>query len=108
MLRKEDGEVDWDRPAHLVSCHIRAMDPWPGATTTLGGEALKLFQPRVIAGDGRPGEVLGSDERGLRVACGDGAVAIGEIQAAGRKRLPARAFLSGRSVPAGTALGGRA
>jgi methionyl-tRNA formyltransferase len=52
-----------------------------------------------------PGTVLGGDRDGIRVACGEGVLAIQELQHPSRKRLTAEAFLAGRGWPAGTALG---
>jgi methionyl-tRNA formyltransferase len=108
LLKKEDGVLDFRQPAPAVSAHARGVDPWPGAMTVLAGEVLKLFRPRVVAGapDAAPGQVLGVQEAGLVVACGQGAVAFGELQLPGRKRLPAPAVLAGHPIPAGTILGG--
>jgi len=114
MLSKDDGRVDFQRPAREVDCLIRGLDPWPAAFTELPGAAgaapgsgrLRLFASRAAAGQGgRPGEVLAVDQRGLLVACGDGAVWIGELQVAGRRRMPAAALVAGRPIPAGTLLG---
>ena len=58
-----------------------------------------------MSGRGAPGVVLGADRDGLIVGCGDDAVALGELQLPGRKRLPAAALLSGRAMPVGTQLG---
>lgn len=106
-LEKADGRVDWQRPAEEVSRRIRAMDPWPGAFTTLGGELLKLWRPSLVAGEASapPGVVLGADARGLMVACGAGAIALGELQLPGRRRLPAAALLAGHAISTGTVLG---
>jgi methionyl-tRNA formyltransferase len=105
MLRKEEGVVDWTRPAAAVRDLIRGVDPWPGAQTTLDGAPLKLFGAATTEGSGAPGTVLGVDARGLRVACGQGACVIAEVQAAGRKRMTAQAFAAGRALPAGAVLG---
>jgi methionyl-tRNA formyltransferase len=105
MLKKTDGAVDWTRPAREVSCLIRGVDPWPGAYTELGGERIKLYGAREAEGSGAPGEVLAVDDRGVVVACGDGACAIAELQAAGRKRMSARAYAAGRQLAPGTVLG---
>jgi methionyl-tRNA formyltransferase len=112
MLEKEHGRVDWSAPASAVSARIRGVDPWPGAFTTLDGEALKLWRPRVVdppRADAAPGTVLGLAREGLIVACGAGAVALGELQLPGRKRLAAQALVAGRPDIArvGTLLGGR-
>jgi methionyl-tRNA formyltransferase len=113
ILTKADGHLTFDRPARAVSAHARGVDPWPGASAVLDGAPLKLFAPRVVEADidvgivgssGRPGEVLGLRPEGLAVACAGGAIAFGELQLPGRKRLPAAAVLSGHRVPAGTVL----
>ncbi len=109
MLKKEDGHIDWAQPAAAVASRIRGVDPWPGAVTSLAGNPLKLFGAVVLAEaeGGVPGAVLGVDPAGLHVACGDGAVRIAEVQAAGRKRMAAQAFAAGgRALVAGTVLGG--
>lgn len=105
LLEKEAGRVDWTQAATAVSARIRAVDPWPGAFTMLGGEPLKLWRPRVMEASGTPGAVLGAGREGLVIACGSGAVAIGELQLPGRKRLGAAALLAGRPIPPGTVLG---
>ena len=114
LLDKEHGRADFTRPARLVSGQLRGVDPWPGAYALVSGapgaegEAvpLKLFRPRVSSGSGAPGEVLGADKDGLHVACGEGAVAIAELQLPGRKRMAAQALLAGFPLPRGTILGG--
>ncbi len=106
MLTKEHGRVDFHRPSREVDCHVRGMDPWPGAYTSLGGKTLKVFAsaPAPPQG-GKPGEVLGVDDRGLLVACGEGAVWLRELQRAGRKRMAAHEMVRGYPVAAGTMLG---
>ena len=49
LLAQGGRDLNFDQPARLVSAQARGVDPWPGATTTLGGESLKLFAPRVVA-----------------------------------------------------------
>ena len=113
-LVKEDGRLDFLQPARAVSARARGVDPWPGATAMLDGQPLKLFRPRVVSGaegdssvpgPGAPGEVLGAGPHGLIVACGDGAVAFGELQLPGRKRLPAAVVLNGHPIAPGSRLG---
>jgi methionyl-tRNA formyltransferase len=111
MLDKADGIVDWNQDARAVAARIRGVDPWPGAATWLEGQPLKLFGARALddapgAGEGPPpGSVIAVDGRGLVVACGRGACAIAELQAPARKRMPAKVFVQGRPLPAGTRLG---
>jgi methionyl-tRNA formyltransferase len=107
MLKKEDGRIDWSRPAAELHNQVRGLDPWPGAYTHLAGEPLKLAgtrpdaEPAVAA----PGTVLGCDTSGLRIVCGTGVLSIGSLQLPGRKRQPAADFLRGRPLPPGTRLG---
>jgi methionyl-tRNA formyltransferase len=110
-LSKADGRLDFSRPAKVVSAQARGVDPWPGATTLLAGEPLRLFAPRVLPGVApvrAPGEVVGLEAGRLVVACGDAAqasIGFAELQLPGRKRLPAAAVLAGRAIPPGTRLG---
>ena len=105
MLAKADGAIDFARPAAAVAARIRGVDPWPGAQAMLRGQIVKLFRavPGAAAASA-PGTVLAIDAAGLHVACGDGAVCIREIQAAGRKRLAVAQFASGRGVAVGDVL----
>ena len=105
MLGVDAGVVDWNLPARDVRNLVRGVDPWPVARTVLRGEPLKLWGARLAAGAGAPGEVLAADREGLVVACGDGAIAIAELQLPGRKRLPVPAFVAGKPIAVGSRLG---
>lgn len=105
MLDKADGAIDFAQPAAAVAARIRGLDPWPGAVAMLRGAAVKLFRARGVAGSGAAGSVLAIDADGVHVACADGAVAIRELQAAGRKRMAAAAFAAGRGIAVGDVLG---
>ena len=111
-LRKDDGVIDWGMPAAEIACRVRAFDPWPAARTRINppkGIGLRLFMAQVAdlpARGTRPGEIL--DPPGLVVACGDGtALAVGEVQPEGRRRMKASEALSGRYLKPGDLLGGR-
>jgi methionyl-tRNA formyltransferase len=104
MLSKRDGAIDFTQPAGAVAARIRGVDPWPGATASVRGQVAKLFRARARDGRGTPGTVLAIDGDGLHVACGDGAVAIRELQLPGRKRLTAAQVASGRGVAVGDVL----
>lgn len=109
ILRKEEGLVDWSCPAGHVIDHVRGMDPWPAAFTGREGATLKLYGagPSTLT---RPqtaqaGEVLAVDRAGLHVACGEGAVCVAEVQAAGARRMPAQAYAAGKPfIKSGEAL----
>jgi methionyl-tRNA formyltransferase len=106
MLKKEQGRIDWTRPAIELHNQVRGLDPWPGAYTLLAGEPLKLArtQPGEETHASAPGTVLGTDALGVRIACGASVLSVGELQLPGRKRLPAADFLRGYPLPAGTRL----
>lgn len=100
-IDKAEARVDWSRPAEEIDRQIRGLSPFPGAWTTLNGKRLKLLRSRVAVGSGQPGEILD----GLTIACGSGAVQVGEVQAEGRGRQDAQTFLRGTAVSPGTVLG---
>ena len=104
MLTKADGAIDFAQPARLVAARIRGVDPWPGAQAMLRGQLVKLFHAELASRSGEPGAVLAIDDAGLHVACADGAIAIREVQAAGRKRMTAAQFAAGRGVAVGDRL----
>ncbi len=106
---REVARVEWSRPTREIAWHIRGMDAVPGAWSELEGVPVKLFRPDPgeATGSGRPagtpvpGAVLSADsERGLVVATGDGALAVGEVQPPGRRRMEALDWIHGRGVRA--------
>lgn len=88
-----DARVDWTRPAADVLRSIRAFNPVPGAWSTLCDERIKCWRARP-AGDGsdEPGRIIEADGGGIVVACGDGRIALTELQRPGRGRVSAREF----------------
>jgi methionyl-tRNA formyltransferase len=103
-LKKTDGLLDWHQPAEALATRIRAMSPWPGATTHLAGQTLKIHAAATDSTSGTPGEILASAPGVLRVACGSGSLVLLSLQLEGRKRLPAAEFLRGHPLPPGTRL----
>jgi methionyl-tRNA formyltransferase len=100
-IRREDTRLDWSRSATELERAVRAFRPSPGATTTLQGEPIKIWRAALAPGGGEPGTLLASPGK-LAVACGEGALAIAELQRAGGKRLSAAEFLRGRSIAPGS------
>ncbi len=106
-LTREMTIVDWEKPARRICGQIRALDPVPGARTTFQGEPLKLFSASQAGNPGGkplPGRVIQQKGR-LIVETGEGLVAVGEIQAAGRRRIASSEFLRGFDLPSGSFLG---
>jgi methionyl-tRNA formyltransferase len=102
-LDREQARLVWQRDAAALVRQIRAFDPAPGAWTDLNGSTLKLFGATVAPGSGGPGTVLETGGR-LVVAAGSGAVAVSEVQPAGKTRIPVEAWLRGRGVAVGQRL----
>ena len=103
-LPKEAGRIDWTAPADAVARHVRAMTPWPRATTRFlpdDGPPVPVVVtavspvPAASSGGGEPGELLGD---GAAVACGRGAVLLEELTPAGKRPMTGDAFLRGRGA----------
>jgi methionyl-tRNA formyltransferase len=103
-VSRESARVDWSRAAEELSRHVRAFDPWPGAWTSTPGPELKLFRAAAADGHGTAGTVLRADHA-LLVACGSGALAIEEVQPAGKRRLATTDWLHGRPLAVGDRFG---
>ena len=109
MLKKEDGVIEWSRPAREIRNRIRGMQPWPGAYTywTLKGSKimLKLLSAKVLPGpSSEPGRVLDAGEKGLIVATGEGALLVERLQAEGSRPMEAGEFLRGHRIRPGEKL----
>ena len=107
MLSKEMGRMDFSRSAKELEQWIRGMNPWPSAYTTMNGKTLKIWDADVVSYEGseEPGTVVKVTKDTIIVAAGEGALALKEIQLAGKKRMPVQAFLLGSSVETGIRLG---
>ena len=101
-IRREDGQVDFARPAEELARRLRAFSPWPGLFAFRGGRRVKLLAARAVAGrpGAAPGEVLSAGEE-VVVACGEGALALARLQAEGRRPLDAATFARGERVAPG-------
>lgn len=104
-IEKAEALIDWSRSAAELDRHVRAFNPFPGAQTQLGGQTVKLWQARPVAGRGEPGQVLAVDREQIVIACGVGALAVSELQKAGGKRLPVQQFLAGNALSVGDRFG---
>ena len=106
MLRKEDGEIDWTRPAWYIERMTRAYHPWPGAYTFLRGQRLRILRALVLSeGQGRPPGTLVVEGHRLLVATGEGTLQVEELQLEGRRALPAGEFVRGQRGIDGARLG---
>jgi methionyl-tRNA formyltransferase len=103
MLAKADGRVNWTRSAAALGWHVRGMSPWPGAFTMFRDERVKIHAARPVEGlqiDAEPGTVLAVEDE-FHVATGEGVLELIELQRPGKRRQPARDFISGMRVAQG-------
>ncbi|MSR06729.1 MAG: methionyl-tRNA formyltransferase [Gemmatimonadetes bacterium] len=98
-LTRELARIHWPAPAERTARMVRALDPKPGAWTTLEGGDVKLFGARVGTGSGEPGVVITTSP--LTVGAGDGVVQIEEVQPSGKDRMPTEQWARGRGVEVG-------
>ena len=95
ILKKEDGHIDWRKPAREILNRMRGFDPWPGAYASLRGQRFQIW--KAAAGEPKlaPGTLRMIDKK-LYAGCGDGeSIELREVQMEGKKRMTAAAFLNG-------------
>ena len=109
-LEKENGLIDWSRPAPAIKNQVRALDPWPRAFThwQRSGEPLRLIVHRVQATEddnagSAPGTILQAGPR-LLVATNEGAIEILAVQPAGKRVMAAGELLRGYPLAQGQRL----
>jgi methionyl-tRNA formyltransferase len=110
-ISREDGKLDWSKPAQQLWNQIRAFTPWPGAftffsTTDATKRLLKIWQAEIFETTAKePGKILEANKSGIVVGCGENALRILNLQREGGRRLTAQEFLAGNSLEIGGKLG---
>jgi methionyl-tRNA formyltransferase len=106
LLSKEDGRIPFSGTAAGVDCHVRAMNPWPGAFFSSSIGTVKVGEGRALAIEAKasPGTVLSLSPEGIDVACGEGVFRILSLQREGGRMIPAGEFISGRRFKPGELL----
>jgi len=109
ILKKEDGRIDWARPASQIYNRMRGFTPWPGSYTTFRGQTCHLWgRPEAQSTEGQqiaPGEIIATGKE-IHVACGAGTrLHLESIQIEGRKKITAREFANGARLAAGERFG---
>jgi methionyl-tRNA formyltransferase len=102
-LEKQEGEIDWNRPAEAIHNQIRAMYPWPGAFfdwTNPEGKVLRLHvTPGEVSEESAPqvapGTVLGEMDGRLAITTADKVYLTPEVKPQGKKGMDATAFTCG-------------
>ncbi len=100
---REQARLDWRRDAPALARQVHAFDPAPGAWATMADLPVKLFGAQATEQSGEPGRVLAAGDQ-LVVGTGRGALAVREVQPAGKSRLPVTDWVRGRGVTLGDLL----
>ncbi|HYR21291.1 MAG TPA: methionyl-tRNA formyltransferase [Chthoniobacterales bacterium] len=101
-LDRDDGRIDWRKSAELIERQIRAYTPWPGAFALVSEKSgrelkLKILAAEIVDQDGRPGEVLCADNRGLIVAAGEKSLSLYKVLLEGKWPMNGQDFIRGHA-----------
>jgi methionyl-tRNA formyltransferase len=96
-IRKEEGLIDWTRPASELARRVRAFNPWPSAYTFWNGLSLKVLRARAVPAtlNAQPGRVMQMRDE-IVVATGDGGLVLQEIQLSGKRAMSIDDFVRGQ------------
>jgi methionyl-tRNA formyltransferase len=98
-FEKNDGRIDWRKPAAKIQNFVRALQPWPCAFTFQGRSRISIHKVKAnrypAKPNHQPGTLLAADAAGLRVATADGDVTILEIQPESKRRMTAAEYVNG-------------
>jgi methionyl-tRNA formyltransferase len=108
-ITKEDAPMFWWRPAGELHNQVRALNPWPLASTSLDGARLLIVETEIgtdaAPAGALPGTVLAAQGDGFVVAAGHGTLRLKTVKPEGKRAMAAREFLAGHRVAPGTVLG---
>lgn len=88
IIKKEDGKIDWSKPAEEIERQIRAFHPWPGSFFFWKGKRIKIIEAEAVEK---------SPEDKLAVKCGKDYLIIKKLQMEGKKPMDSEEFLRGHS-----------
>lgn len=103
MIRKEMGNIDFNRPAVEIHRLIRGLTPWPSAYTFYKGKQMKVWEVTIedCTVNAIPGTVAEVTKNTIKVACSEGLLCIMSLQLEGKKRMSTHDFLLGVKVQPG-------
>ena len=104
-IEKSEAQIDWTQSAAVIERRIRAFNPFPGASSVLNGEVIKLQDAHISGAadvnEMKAGGIFDVKNEGIDVMTGDGVLRITRLQKAGGKSLPVADFLRGFDVQTG-------
>jgi len=110
-ISRADSAIDFSAPARMIAARTRALSPWPGCTFPFNGLEIKLGHVEAVSAPelpaAAPGTVMPWIKGELLIAAGTDFLRVHSLQRPGGRMLPARDFLAGLKIPAGTVLESR-
>ncbi len=105
IIKKEDGLIDWSKPATEINNLIRGMQPWPIAFTHIEEKSLRIYKATILdkKSSEKPGTIIQVDKE-LYISTGSNILKVEDLQIEGKKRMPADVFLRGHPLQIGTVL----
>ena len=99
-IAKQEGAIDWSEDAAILARRVQAFNPAPGCYTELQGDRLKILSahPLTESHPGPDGEIIATDEAGIRVSCGEGQLVITQAQLPGAKAQPVATLIRGHQT----------
>ncbi|GBF12187.1 methionyl-tRNA formyltransferase [Tepidibacillus sp. HK-1] len=106
-LKREDERINWNKTNREIYNQIRGLNPWPVSFTTFRDEVFKIWwaEPVDTSHQEKPGTVLLVDKGECLIATGNGAIALKEVQPAGKRKMDISSFLQGTTVAKGEKMG---
>ena len=106
LITKEMGNIDFTKKAIEINRLVRGLNPWPSAYTFYKGKQMKIWETKVVEGDGeqQPGTIVEVTKDAIKVACSEGMLEIYSLQLEGKKRMSTHDFLLGVKVQVGELL----
>ncbi|MBS7527431.1 methionyl-tRNA formyltransferase [Fusibacter paucivorans] len=107
MISRKMGDIKWSEAAGDIMNRIRGFNPWPICYTQHAETRMKIFKAEAVASEGNPqrsGEIIEVAPTYIKVACGEGALKIYEIQYGNGKRMSVKSFLLGHTLTCGEIL----
>ena len=104
-LTKQDGIIDWTKPAAMLEREVRAFIGWPGSRTTLFGRDITITATHVMVGkewtdeNAAPGTIISLPDAPFVVATGEGGLALDRLKPAGKREMSGAEFIRGYSKP---------
>jgi len=97
-ISKQEAAIDWSQHAVVIERKIRAFNPSPIASASLGGERIKIWRATVADGEGEAGTIIAADKRELVVACGRGSLSLQQLQLPGGKAMDIAALMNSKAA----------